>query len=302
MKYLKIAKELFESSLWNTMSLSENGLLVNLLNKAPFKEVTYMLYGREICLQPLEVCFAQRIIAAKYNLSEYALKKMLNKFQDMGLITIKRRKLSANKQNNKSAFHTTLSHHPQYNDSITSVTSITFCTSVIANFSEKDESRDSDQKKITLSHHPFDPHKYNVFKKINKKQCAGANPENQEFQNPWYALDAFINRTIHDSQAWTDHLCVELQIDEHTLTEAIKHFCVRQKNVGYNQMTKVVFTQQFISYFNKQKHKNNPNNGKQAQQSTVDETQSDTEIDRQLKDLAAKCRRFGRNRSRGDDT
>lgn len=304
MSYLKITKELSNSPFWNTMSLSEQGLLVNLLNKVPFKEVTYNLYGHEIQLQPLEVCFAQRRMAAKYNLSEYALKKMLHKFRDMGLITIARRKLSPNKQNNKLPFSVTPSYDPQHNDSITYVTSVVFCTSVVASFDEKGESRDFDSPQNTSSHNPFASYKNNVFKNINKKQSAGANAENQNLENPWYSLDAFINRTIHDSQAWIDQLCVELQIDQQTLTESIRLFCVRQKNIGYNQMTKVVFTQQFINYFNKQKLKKNPSNGKQTQQPTLEQPkeQPESEIDRQLKDLAAKRRRFGRDRSGSDDT
>ncbi|MGL5229076.1 MAG: hypothetical protein ACRC77_12930 [Bacteroidales bacterium] len=304
MNYLKIARGLFDSSLWDTMSLSEHGLLLNLLNKVPFKEVTYTLYGRDIQLRPLEVCFTQRKMASRYNLSEYALKKMLHKFRDAGLITVERRKLSTNIRNDESPFRGTPSHNPRRSDSITAVTSVVFCASVVADFIGSDTSRISDQKEITRSPRLFDPHKNNVFKKINNKQDAEANPENNVNANPWYSLEAFTELAIYDARVWIDCLCEELHTDERTLTELIKRFCIRQKSVGYNQMTKVVFTQQFISYFNKQKRKNKTNNGKQTQQSAPENSESEDSIqlDRELEDLAAKCRRFGGNRSGGDDT
>ncbi|MGL5731230.1 MAG: hypothetical protein ACRCX5_08925, partial [Bacteroidales bacterium] len=88
MNYLKITKELFDRSVWGVISLSEYGLILNLLNKVPFKETAYRLYGHEITLQPLEVCFSQRKMASQYNLTEYALRKMLRKFQEMKLITV----------------------------------------------------------------------------------------------------------------------------------------------------------------------------------------------------------------------
>lgn len=304
MKYLIIAKELISGSFWNSMSLSEQGLLVNLLNKVPYKEITYVLYGREVLLQPNEVCFAQRRMAAKYNLSEYALKKMLHKFRDMGLITIARRKLSPNKQNNNSPFSVTPSHDPQHNDSITYVTSVAFCASVVAGFDEKSENRDSDSPKNTSSHNPFAPYKYTVFKNINNKLCVGANAGNQSFENPWYPLDAFANLTICDPEAWMCRLCEEVQTDSKTLTEAIAQFCKRQKDMGFNQMTKVFFSQQFIRYFNDKKRSKPEHNGKSSKPSAPKQLneQPESEIDRQLKDLAAKRRRFGRNRSGGDDS
>ncbi|MGL4806930.1 MAG: hypothetical protein ACRC26_11350 [Bacteroidales bacterium] len=303
MNYLKITKELFDRSVWGVISLSEYGLILNLLNKVPFKETAYRLYGHEITLQPLEVCFSQRKMASQYNLTEYALRKMLRKFQEMKLITVNRRKLHHQKFKKNAPFDTTPSHNPGCHEPITYVTSITFCSSVIGCSTDEDENPVSDPKKRTLSQHPFDAYKNNVFKNINKKQSAGANAENQKYQNPWYSLDEFTNRTIHDSQAWINHLCMELQIDEQTLSESIRLFCVRQKNFGYNQMTKVVFTQQFINYFNKQKQNKKSNYGKQTKQSTVEKTKpdTDTELDHKLKDLAAKCRRFGGNSSGSDD-
>lgn len=300
MSYLKIAKELINSPFWNTMSLSEQGLLVNLLNKVPFKEVTYNLYGHEIQLQPLEVCFSLRRMSRKFGISHTTLKRMLEKFEAAGVIQLNIRKIG----HSVTPSVTTESDNSEAAKGPCRLTSVTFSAWAVQGFTRNPEKEPSEEVVLQPDVTTDVTHKNNVFKNINNKLCVGANAENQNSENPWYPLKAFANLTIRDPEAWIHCLCEELQTDSKKLIEAIAQFCKRQKDMGFNQMTKVFFSQQFIRYFNNKKRSKPEHNGKSCKPSAPEQLneQPESEIDRQLKDLAAKRRRFGRNRSGGDDT
>ena len=87
MGYLKVSRELLNSSFWRSLAPAEKGILIDLMAMAAYKPTSFNLYGTEIELEKYELCFSVLKIANKYRVTEYAIRSLIKKLENAKILT-----------------------------------------------------------------------------------------------------------------------------------------------------------------------------------------------------------------------
>lgn len=102
--FIPVSRELLFSSLWRSLADKEAKILIDLMARAPFKATTYNLYGVDIELQKYELCFSCVKMAEKYKVTDYFLRRFLDKLAKHNILIKKKRKIEPS--NSHTVCHT----------------------------------------------------------------------------------------------------------------------------------------------------------------------------------------------------
>ncbi|MGL5919663.1 MAG: hypothetical protein ACRCZQ_04070 [Bacteroidales bacterium] len=91
MGYLKVSRELLNSSFWRSLAPAEKGILIDLMTMSAYKPTSINLYGLSVKLNIAEVCFSTKILAGKWDISVHVFRKIIDKLTRNNLAVKKRR-------------------------------------------------------------------------------------------------------------------------------------------------------------------------------------------------------------------
>ncbi|MGL4332034.1 MAG: hypothetical protein ACRCSR_04455 [Bacteroidales bacterium] len=295
MGYLKIAKELLDGSFWRSLAATEVKMLIELMSFAPYKPVTYNLYGTPVELNKYELCFSVARMAERFGVSDSSFRRFLEKLQKNGLIKKYKRKvclsvLSTGRTGSEE------SKHQFY-------TSVTFYGWVFAEDDSDPDNEKNTKEESMPGELPPDEHKTDI---INTKEEVVVNKARkanfQEYKNPTilFSENPVMTEAIPEkSRTYFQQL---YECNSNDLENWFNRFILRQEAEGMEFLKQKELLRRF-AYFLKSEFntKNNNyqksnNNGKsQSIQPEIKREKSDYEKRREADDAAiiARMPRFG---------
>lgn len=248
MGYLKIARELLNSSFWQNLALAEQAILINLMTMAAYKPTTYNLYGAEIELNKYEFCFSVVKMAEKYRVTEYAIRSLLKKLEDAQILTKTTRKITYGASNE---FSRAKSRCEYVKKSACSYTSITFCGWV---FYDDDECDSGNAEKVEFHEAPqteaqTEINEYNkeiINKKINTQNARekiSSFPDGRK--KTWYPVETIAKLEVPNGEELLRSWCVYSVKDEAKVKAFLEKYCQAQLLIDIKEMTLDIFDHRF---------------------------------------------------------
>ena len=262
MGYLKIARELLNSSFWRSLAPAEQGILINLMSMAAYKPTTFNLYGTEIELNKYELCFSVAKMAERFGTSAPVFKRFIIKLADNNILIKNKRKVSLSKnlsvrpsvrQTGKSQFYT----------------SITFCTWTSGDYEQEAEYGLNLQQIVQPFSQEIVQHKKEVLnKKDTRRNSACTVPvsegsKGKEFRKPWYTMEQIAKMDLPYAEEimneWTEYS----GRSKKDVSDILQKFTHKQRLFGLPEMTLDIFDKEFrkemkSTFALKSKQKNEP--------------------------------------------
>ncbi|MGL5787474.1 MAG: hypothetical protein ACRCX4_11745 [Bacteroidales bacterium] len=274
MGYLKIARELFNSSFWRSLAPAEQAILINLMTMAAYKPTTYNLYGTEIELNKYEFCFSVIKMAEKYHVTEYAMRSLIKKLEDVQILTKTTRKIT---RQVSSEFSRGKSRCEYVKKATCCYTSVTFCGWVFYDDDECDNKGDMNDEfhealqaevQTVNREHNKEILKKEVLKKETRRNSACAVPvsngsKGKEYRKPWYTMEQIAKMDLPYAdeimKEWTEYS----GRSKKDVSDILQKFTHKQRLFGLPEMTLDVFNKEFrkemkSAFALKSKQKNEP--------------------------------------------
>ena len=266
MGYLKIARELLNSSFWRSLAPAEKGILTDLMAMAAYKPTTYNLYGTEIELHKYELCFSTKILADKWNISVHVLRKIIEKLTRNNLAVKKRRQIDKTENNTGDNSRRGKNNNPFF-------LSLTFNRWVFEDDSDDVVYTQKIRPETTPNFSSGAEHNKEVLKKevLNeniKKNSACAEPSFESskslpYKKTWYSMEEIAELNF----AYADEIMADWKEysgrSEKEVREKLSLFAKKKLRVGQSKMTLDVFDKEFrkemkSAFALKSKQKNEP--------------------------------------------
>ena len=295
MGYLRIAKELLDGSFWRSLAATEIKMLIELMSFAPYKPVTYNLYGTPVELNKYELCFSVARMAERYGVSDSSFRRFLEKLQKNGLITKYKRKVClAVRSTGRTSSEE--SKHQFY-------TSVSFYGWVFAESEEEVKNEDNAKEESNPGELPPVEHKTDIINKeevvVNKTHKANF----QKYSNPTILLNENPEMKKVIPEKSLIYFQQSYECTQKEMEKLFRHFILRQEAEGMEFLKQKELLRRFAYFLkteftkknNNKNQKSNYNGKSQSIQTEIKCEKSDDEKRREADDAAviARMPRFG---------
>ncbi|MGL5318674.1 MAG: hypothetical protein ACRC9Q_08280 [Bacteroidales bacterium] len=295
MCYLKIAKELLDGSFWQSLAATEVKILIELMGLAPYKPITYNLYGTPVELNKYELCFSVARMAERFGISDSSFRRFLDKLQKNGLITKCKRKVCLSVRSTGRSCSEE-GRHQFY-------TSVTLCGWLFGEEEEVPEKEVMTEDADMPDEHPPVEHKIDILNKKEEVVVNNARKANfQEYQNPTILLRDCPEIKGVVPEKSLSYFRQIYECSHEKLKELFSRFILKQEAEGMEFLKQKELLRRFANFLHSefQTQKNNfkktYNHGKsQSVQSEIKREKSDFEKRREAEDAAiiARMPRYG---------
>ena len=266
MGYLKVSRELLNSSFWRSLAPAEKGILIDLMAMAAYKPTTYNLYGTEIELEKYELCFSMAKMAERFGVSAPVLKRLVNKIAVNNVIAKNKRKVRlADRPTDRP------SKYPSGKSQF--YTSLTFYRWALAADESEPDSEQNSQQSVQPSLQPIVQHNKEVINKevlneSTRRNSACAVPvsngsKDKVHRKPWYTMEQIAKMELPYAEEimkeWTEYSGRR----KNDVLALLQKFTKNQRHFGLPEMTLDVFNKEFRKEMKtvfalKSKYKNEP--------------------------------------------
>lgn len=244
MAYLKISRELLNSSLWRDFADKEKVILIELMNEAPYKPSTYNLYGTEIELNTYELCFSVAKMAERFGVSDSFFRRFIDKLLRHGILAKYKRKV-------EQTFRRTVRRSVVSEQKLQFYTSITFYAWAFGNEENINENDTNTASNGEPSGEHFGEHNIDIKIKEEKEKnsaCAEASFKSSNdlpYKKCWYSMKqiaeldfAYANEIFSDWKKFSGR-------SENEVREMLNLFARKKTHLGLSKMTLDVFDKEF---------------------------------------------------------
>ena len=270
MGYLKVSRELLNSSFWRSLAPAEKGILIDLMAMAAYKPTSFNLYGTEIELEKYELCFSVLKIANKYRVTEYAIRSLIKKLENAKILTKTIRKITNAVSNEISRGNSRCEYIKKTTCCYTSVTFYGWAfyadDQCDSNNDSNDESHEGCQTEAQTANHEHNQLSINQEEKEKNSACAVPSfeiPKDLPYKKTWYSMDEIAELNF----AYADEILADWKLysgrSEKEVREKLKVFTKKKLRLGLTKMTMDIFDQEFrkeikTASAQNSKHKNEP--------------------------------------------
>ena len=270
MGYLKVSRELLNSSFWRSLAPAEKGILIDLMAMAAYKPTSINLGGVKIHVQPYELSFFANSISEHLGISINRFRSFIDKLTTANLCTKEIRKMRINdpncKSNCKSNYKSNCKKTQHY-------TCLSFHQSVFSG-SDKEGATEADQTANQTTFHTAN-HEHNkevinkeVLNESTRRNSACAVPvsngsKGKEYRKPWYTMEQIAKMELPYAEEimkeWTEYS----GRSKNDVLALLQKFTKNQRLFGLPEMTLDVFNKEFrkemkSAFALRSKYKNEP--------------------------------------------
>ena len=266
MGYLKVSRELLNSSFWRSLAPAEKGILIDLMAMAAYKPTSINLYGISVKLNIAEVCFSTKILAGKWDISVHVFRKIIEKLTRNNLVVKKRRQIGDTGNNTGDNTRRAKNNNPFF-------LSLTFNRWAFEDNSDNEVSSQETTPEMIPDFSAEPEHNKEVINKevlneSTRRNSACAVPvsngsKDKVHRKPWYTMEQIAKMELPYAEEilkeWTEYS----SRSKNDVLALLQKFTKNQRLFGLPEMTLDVFNKEFrkemkSAFALKSKYKNEP--------------------------------------------
>ena len=259
MGYLKIARELLNSSFWRSLAPAERGVLIDLMGMATYKPRLFNMNGYEIQLDCLEICLSMNSYAKNQGLDRSFITRFIDTLVSWNLVRkdiVYLSKIATNRRTGETIKDVTSRKCSKMHSK---VTLLSFNEWIFAIDSdqvakhlpvEMNEQSNKQAKMQTSERHNKEDINKESFKENTRRNSARAVPPFQELQKvkyrkPWYSMEHIAEMNVPNADEILNEWTGFSGRDKNEVLNLLQAFAKKQKLFGLIQMTLDVFDKEF---------------------------------------------------------
>lgn len=259
MGYLKIARELLNSSFWRSLAPAERGVLIDLMGMATYKPRLFNMNGYEIQLDCLEICLSINMYAKNQGVDRSSITRFIDTLVSWNLVRKEIVYLSKIAINRTTGATTKDVTSRKCSKMHSKVTLLSFNEWIFAIDSdqvakhlpvEMNEQSNKQAKMQTSERHNKEDINKESFKENTRRNSARAVPSFQELQKvkyrkPWYSMEHIAEMNVPNADQILNEWTGFSGRDTNEVLKLLQEFAKKQKLFGLNEMTLDVFDKEF---------------------------------------------------------
>lgn len=259
MGYLKIARELLNSSFWRSLAPAERGVLIDLMGMATYKPRLFNMNGYEIQLDCLEICLSINMYAKNQGVDRSSITRFIDTLVSWNLVRKEIVYLSKIAINRTTGATTKDVTSRKCSKMHSKVTLLSFNEWIFAIDSdqvakhlpvEMNEQSNKQAKMQTSERHNKEDINKESFKENTRRNSARAVPSFQELQKvkyrkPWYSMEHIAEMNVPNADEILNEWTGFSGRDKNEVLNLLQAFAKKQKLFGLIQMTLDVFDKEF---------------------------------------------------------
>ncbi len=259
MGYLKIARELLNSSFWRSLAPAERGVLIDLMGMATYKPRLFNMNGYEIQLDCLEICLSINMYAKNQGVDRSSITRFIDTLVSWNLVRKEIVYLSKIAINRTTGATTKDVTSRKCSKMHSKVTLLSFNEWIFAIDSdqvakhlpvEMNEQSNKQAKMQTSERHNKEDINKESFKENTRRNSARAVPSFQELQKvkyrkPWYSMEHIAEMNVPNADQILNEWTGFSGRDTNEVLKLLQEFAKKQRLFGLNEMTLDVFDKEF---------------------------------------------------------
>lgn len=259
MGYLKIARELLNSSFWRSLAPAERGVLIDLMGMATYKPRLFNMNGYEIQLDCLEICLSINMYAKNQGVDRSSITRFIDTLVSWNLVRKEIVYLSKIAINRTTGATTKDVTNRKCSKMHSKVTLLSFNEWIFAIDSdqvakhlpvEMNEQSNKQAKMQTSERHNKEDINKECIKENTRRNSACAVPSFQELQKvkyrkPWYSMEHIAEMNVPNADQILNEWIGFSGRDTNEVLKLLQEFAKKQKLFGLNEMTLDVFDKEF---------------------------------------------------------
>lgn len=259
MGYLKIARELLNSSFWRSLAPAERGVLIDLMGMATYKPRLFNMNGYEIQLDCLEICLSINMYAKNQGVDRSSITRFIDTLVSWNLVRKEIVYLSKIAINRTTGATTKDVTSRKCSKMHSKVTLLSFNEWIFAIDSdqvakhlpvEMNEQSNKQAKMQTSERHNKEDINKESFKENTRRNSARAVPSFQELQKvkyrkPWYSMEHIAEMNVPNADQILNEWTGFSGRDANEVLKLLQEFAKKQRLFGLNEMTLDVFDKEF---------------------------------------------------------
>lgn len=259
MGYLKIARELLNSSFWRSLAPAERGVLIDLMGMATYKPRLFNMNGYEIQLDCLEICLSINMYAKNQGVDRSSITRFIDTLVSWNLVRkeiVYLSKIAINRTTGPTTKDVTSRKCSKMHSK---VTLLSFNEWIFAIDSDKvakhlpvemNEQSNKQAKMQTSERHNKEDINKESFKENTRRNSARAVPSFQELQKvkyrkPWYSMEHIAEMNVPNADQILNEWTGFSGRDTNEVLKLLQEFAKKQRLFGLNEMTLDVFDKEF---------------------------------------------------------
>ncbi|MGL5786109.1 MAG: hypothetical protein ACRCX4_04785 [Bacteroidales bacterium] len=259
MGYLKIARELLNSSFWRSLAPAERGVFIDLMGMATYKPRLFNMNGYEIQLDCLEICLSINSYAKNQGLDRSFITRFVDALVSWRLVrkeVVYLSKIATNKTTGETTKDVTSRKcskmHSKvtllsFNEWIFAIDSGRFGEDPPAELSEQSNNQSKEQ---TSALHNKEGFNKESLKEDIRRNSARAVPSFQELQKvkyrkPWYPMEDIAEMNVPNADEILNEWTGFSGRAKNEVMSLLQEFAKKQKLFGLTEMTLDVFDKEF---------------------------------------------------------
>lgn len=259
MGYLKIARELLNSSFWRSLAPAERGVLIDLMGMATYKPRLFNMNGYEIQLDCLEICLSINMYAKNQGVDRSSITRFIDTLVSWNLVRKEIVYLSKIAINRTTGATTKDVTNRKCSKMHSKVTLLSFNEWIFAIDSdqvakhlpvEMNEQSNKQTKMQTSERHNKEDINKESIKENTRRNSACAVPSFQELQKvkyrkPWYSMEHIAEMNVPNADQILNEWTGFSGRDTNEVLKLLQEFAKKQRLFGLNEMTLDVFDKEF---------------------------------------------------------
>ena len=259
MGYLKIARELLNSSFWRSLAPAERGVLIDLMGMATYKPRLFNMNGYEIQLDCLEICLSINMYAKNQGVDRSSITRFIDTLVSWNLVRKEIVYLSKIAINRTTGATTKDVTSRKCSKMHSKVTLLSFNEWIFAIDSdqvakhlsvEMNEQSNKQAKMQTSERHNKEDINKESFKENTRRNSARAVPSFQELQKvkyrkTWYSMEHIAEMNVPNADQILNEWTGFSGRDTNEVLKLLQEFAKKQRLFGLNEMTLDVFDKEF---------------------------------------------------------
>ena len=277
MGYLKIARELLNSSFWRSLAPAEKGILTDLMAMATYKPRVFNMNGYDVQLDCLEICISINSYAKSQGLDRSYVTRLIENLESWNLVrkeVVYLSKIATNKTTDKTTKDVTSKKCSKLHSKVTLLSFNEWIFAMDSDYFAKyppivrHEQSNPQSEEQTCAQHNKEALNKEVLKKETRRNSACAVPvsngsKGKEYRKPWYTMEQIAKMDLPYAdeimKEWTEYS----GRSKKDVSDILQKFTHKQRLFGLPEMTLDVFDKEFrkemkSAFALKSKHKNEP--------------------------------------------